>query len=115
MQKIAIFAFNGDPMCFAHVLLNGLDMKAKGFDVKLIIEGMATKQILELSDPGKPFANLFQKVKEEELIDCVCKACAAKTGALNSAMEQKLPLCDEMSGHPSMSKYLEAGYKIITF
>lgn len=115
MRKIALFAFNGDPMCFAHVLLNGLDLKTKGFDVKLIIEGTATKQILELSDPVKPFANLYQKVKDERLIDCVCKACAAKTGALNSAIEQNLPICGDMSGHPPMSKYLEAGYEIITF
>lgn len=114
-KKTALFAFNGDPVCFAHVLLNGLDMKAKGFDVKLIIEGSATKQILELMDPEKPFASLYQKVKDEGLIDCVCKACAAKMGVLNSAIEQNLPICGEMSGHPSMSKYLEAGYEIITF
>ncbi len=115
MRKIALFAFNGDPMCFAHVLLNGLDMKVKGYDVKLIIEGTATRQILELMDTGKPFASLYQKVKDEGLIDCVCKACAAKTGSLASAMEQNLPICSDMSGHPSMSGYLEAGYEIITF
>ena len=28
MKKFALFVFNGDPMCFIHVLLNVLDMKA---------------------------------------------------------------------------------------
>ena len=32
MKKIALFVFNGDPMCFIHVLLNALDMKQKEYD-----------------------------------------------------------------------------------
>jgi hypothetical protein len=30
MKKAALFAFNGESICFVHVLLNGLDMKKKG-------------------------------------------------------------------------------------
>ncbi len=29
MKKFALFAFNGDSVCFIHVLLNALDRKAK--------------------------------------------------------------------------------------
>jgi len=29
-KKVAIFAFHGEMMCFAHALLNALDMKEKG-------------------------------------------------------------------------------------
>lgn len=43
-KKLAIFAFNGETMCLAHALLNVLDMKEKGYDIKLIIEGCATKK-----------------------------------------------------------------------
>ncbi len=113
VKKIALFAFNGEPMCFAHALLNTLDMKEKGYAIKLIIEGTATKQIKELSDPNKLFANLYEKVKKLGLVDCVCKACSNKMGSLESAEEQGLPLCDEMSGHPPMSKYIEQGYEVI--
>jgi len=42
-KETAIFAFNGETMYFAHALLNVLDMKGKGYDVKLIIEGSATR------------------------------------------------------------------------
>ncbi len=31
MKKFALFVYNGDPMCFIHVLLNALDIKAKGY------------------------------------------------------------------------------------
>ena len=56
MKKVALFAFKGEPMCFGHVLLNALDMKARGFEVKLIIEGEATKQVSLLRNETKPFA-----------------------------------------------------------
>jgi hypothetical protein len=27
MKKVAVFAFGGDPACFAHAMLNAMDMK----------------------------------------------------------------------------------------
>jgi hypothetical protein len=113
-SKIAIFAFNGDPMCFVHALLNTLDMQANGYDVKLIIEGSATRLVKHFTDPEVPFADLYTKVKETGLIHCVCRACAAKMDSLEDAEAQQLPLCREMSGHPGMASYLEQGYQIIT-
>ncbi|WP_214044846.1 DsrE family protein [Methanomethylovorans sp.] len=112
-KKIAIFAFNGEPMCFAHALMNAIDMKEKGHDIKLIIEGSATKNISDLMDPAKPFSSLYMKVKKAGLMDCVCRACAQKMDSLESAKEQGLRLCDEMFGHPSMARYVEEGYEII--
>jgi hypothetical protein len=49
-KKVSIFAFNGDPMCFAHALLNTQNMKENGYDVKWVIEGSATRQVKELLD-----------------------------------------------------------------
>jgi hypothetical protein len=33
MKKVALFAYNGEVMCFVHVLLNALDMREEGFEV----------------------------------------------------------------------------------
>jgi len=115
MRKTALFAFNGDPMCFAHVLLNALDMRNRGHDVKVVIEGEATKQVALLRNETKPFADLYRRAKEAGLVDCVCKACATRTGALNAVIQQGLNLCDEMEGHPSIGRYLEQGYEVLTF
>jgi hypothetical protein len=115
MKKYVLFAFNGEPMCFIHVLLHALDMQSKQYDVKIVIEGSATKQVRELQDPQAPFAQLYGQVKEAGLIDCVCRACSAQMGALESAQEQGLPICDDLKGHPSMTRYIEAGYTIVTF
>jgi len=114
-KKVAIFAFNGEIMYFVHALLNILDMKEKNYDAKLIIEGSATKHIKELAEPDKPFAKIYGKVKEAGLVDCVCQACSTQTGSFESAKEQKLPLCKEMSGHPSIARYIEAGYEVLVF
>ncbi len=115
MKKIALFAFNGDPMCFVHVLLNTIDMKDRGYEVALVIEGSATRLLLEITNEGHPLHDLFKKVKDLGLIDCVCKACANKMGTLETATEEGLPLCGPMSGHPSMASYMEEGYEILIF
>jgi hypothetical protein len=91
-KKVAIFAFNGETMCFAHALLNARDMKKKGYDIKIVKE-----------------------ITDSKLIDCVCEACSGTTGSLDSAKEQGLPICNEMSGHPSISRYKDEGYEVIVF
>ena len=115
MKKIALFVFNGDPMCFIHVLLNALDMKAKGDEVKIIIEGASVRLIPELIKSGNPLNGLWKKNLEAGLVEGVCKACSNKLGTLEAAKEQGLTLLDDMSGHPSMSAYHNKGYEIITF
>ena len=45
MGKFALFAFTGEATCFIHVLLNGLDLKAKGQEAKIVIEGAACRLI----------------------------------------------------------------------
>ena len=114
-RRLAIFAFSGEPMCFGHALLNARDMSERGFEVRLVVEGMATAQLKELDEGGRPFSSLFSKVRDMGLIDCVCQACASKTGALDSVTAQGLPLCNEMAGHPSMARYIEEGFEIVTF
>ncbi len=115
MKKFALFVFNGDPMCFIHVLLNALDMKEKGYESRIVIEGSATKLLPDLDRPDNALHKLWEKVKEVGLVDGVCKACSNKLGTLEAAKEQGLTLLDEMSGHPSMARYRDEGFEIISF
>jgi hypothetical protein len=82
--------------------------------VRLIIERAAIKQVKKLHDPAKPFANLYKKVLEGGLLYGVCRACAAKTGSLESAVTQGIPLLNDMSGHPGFSRFIEEGFEIVT-
>lgn len=114
-KKIALFAFNGDPMCFVHVLLNALDMKERGHDPKIVIEGSATKLIPDLVKKDNPMFQWYEKVRNSDLIDGVCMACSNKMGTLEAAKAQGLRLLNEMNGHPSIGRYLEEGYEVVTF
>ncbi len=114
-KKVVLVAFNGEAMCFVHVLLNALDMAEKGYDVKVVIEGSATKTAVEMNDLEKTFGKLYLQIKEKGLIDCACQACSSQMGVLDEIKEQGLPLCSEMKGHPSLARYMEEGYRVITF
>ena len=115
MRKTALFVYNGDPMCFIHVLLNALDMHEKGGEVKIIIEGSSVNLLPSLASKDNPLNNLWEKVKNKGLIEGVCRACAGKPGQLKSVEEQELKIVGGASRHPGMEGYRQAGFEIITF
>ena len=115
MEKIALFVFNGDSLCFIHVLLNALDMYAKGYDAKIVMEGASTKLLLEVVEKSHPLKTLWETAKANGCIAGVCRACSQKMKTINVAKSEGLALLDDMNGHPSMTRFREAGYDIITF
>ncbi|WP_373498144.1 DsrE family protein [Desulfococcus sp.] len=115
MKKNALFVFNGDAMCFIHVLLNALDMKAKGDEVRIVVEGAATRLVPELDAADHPLHALWEKVKKAGLVDGVCEACSRKMGTLDAARSAGLLPLNDMNGHPSLARYQRDGYEIITF
>ncbi len=115
MKKVAIFAFRGDPMCFAHVLLNALEMAEKKFDVKVVIEGSATKLLPGLDTKGAPLSEEWEKLKQGGLVAGVCRACSTQMGTAKSATQQGLKLLDHMAGHPSLSEFQDQGFEILIF
>jgi hypothetical protein len=115
MRKLALFVFNGDPMCFIHVLLNALDMHTRGWEAKIVIEGAATRLLPELAESTHPLHGLWEKATAANLVQGACKACSQKMKTLEAAKAQGLALLDEMNGHPSMASFREAGYEIVSF
>lgn len=114
-EKIVLFAFRGEPICFIHVLLNAIDLHERGRGGQIVIEGEAVKLVPEMSEPTHFLWSQYQKAKELGLIAGVCKACSTKLGVLEAVGYEELPLLDDMSGHPSMGAFLEKGYRVITF
>ncbi len=114
-EKVVLFTFDGEAMCFVHVLLNGLDMNGKGHEVKIVIEGAATALVPQVARPDHFLNALYLKTKGARLIVGACRACSAKMGVLQAVEAEGLPLLGDMSGHPSMAAYMEEGFRIITF
>ena len=111
MDKFVIFAFNGNQMCFLHVLLNAIDMENRGMESKIVIEGEAVKLVVEMEESKNP---LYLEAKQKGIIAGICKACSAKLGVLAYNQNAGLPLLDDMSGHPSIAAYIAQGYQVIT-
>ncbi len=115
MKKYALFAFNGEAVCFLHVLLNGIDLASKGSQVAIVIEGAATGLLPAFVARDGVGQGHFDRALKAGLIDCACTACAGKMGGTEAAKQLGIPLKGEMSGHPAMAGYLDEGYSIITF
>ncbi|WP_462324568.1 DsrE family protein [Desulfoplanes sp.] len=115
MQKTVLFAFNGDPMCFIHVLLNGLDMAEKGHEVGIVMEGAAVKLVPELAKDDHPLHQLYAKACDKELFFGACQACSAKLGVLAEVKSTGMTMLADMKGHPSISGYMDQGFTVITF
>lgn len=113
-EKVVLFAFKGNPVCFTHVLLNALDLHERGLEGLIVIEGEAVKLVPEMSKQGHPLFSLYQKVKALGLITAVCKTCSMSMGVTEAVEAEGLPLKGDMSGHPSMGDFLDQGYQVIT-
>ena len=114
-MKTALFVFNGDPMCFIHVLLNALDLQARGHEATVVMEGASVALPPALVKPDHPLARLFAQVRETGLLAGACKACSVKLGVAAEVEAVGVPLIGDMSGHPSMASYMEAGWQVVTF
>jgi hypothetical protein len=113
--SLALFAYRQEPGCFIHVLLNGLDLHEKGHTVKIVIEGPATTLLPDIGTLDAPLPSLFKQAKEKGLLDGYCLACATKLGAREGAESTGLAPLSDMSGHPSVARYIEQGYTVVNF
>jgi hypothetical protein len=115
MQKMALFAFRGELSCFVHVLLNAIDMREKGDEVKIVLEGEATRLVAELAKPDNHLHALFEKTKGLGLIAGVCRACSHQLGSQEAAVAEGFALLDDMHGHPGMARYMDEGFTVLIF
>jgi hypothetical protein len=115
MKKVVLVAYNGELMCFSHVMLYALDFNNKGYQTEVVIEGSATRLIKDFQDINAPFSAQFQELKEKGLIAAVCQACAGKMGSLQAAKDMELPIRGELKGHPALEHYVRDDYTILTF
>jgi len=115
VSKIALFVYNGEPMCFVHVLLNSLDMADKGHSPEIVVEGASVKLLPDLAQEDHHLHSLWEKVKARGLVAGVCRACSTQMSTLDEARAQGLTILEDMSGHPGMAGFRERGYEIVTF
>jgi hypothetical protein len=108
-KKIALFAFRGEAPCVLHSLLNAEDMRKRGWEAIVILEGGSVK--------------VFDKILNDELgiswerakplIDCACLGCSKLFNVDKMIEAAGVRLEGSMSNHVSIAKYMESGYQVI--
>lgn len=125
MSKSAIVVFSDPSSESAEALgrlFNALfvtyELKEKGQEVALIFQGAGTRWAAELSQPDHPAAALYDSVKDK--LVGVCGGCADVFGATAGVEASGLPLVRNAaipgtSGILDLSRYLDEGYRLLTF
>lgn len=114
MHKVVLYAVQGEVPCFVHALLNALDMHARGWDVRIVVEGGAIKVVPVVAGTGHTMRPLFEKALEAGLFAGACRACAANLRVAEEVRASGLELIGEMGGHPAMGDWIAKGYAVIT-
>ena len=112
MKKYLFYAMEGKKMCFQHVLMNALDLKAAGHEVKIVFEGEAVKLPPVLAEEGNA---LYKRALDSGLIAGVCYACAHMLGVKEEIEALGLPFLNDMNGHAGMKPFIEKDYEAFVF
>ncbi len=95
-----------------------LELKEKDQDVSLIFQGAGARWPAEIANPTHPAYALYQSVAEH--VAGVCGGCADVFGAAEDANKMGLALIRDRkipgtTGILDLSRYLDEGYRLITF
>ena len=95
-----------------------LELKEKKQHVELLFQGTGSRWPAEIVRPAHPAYQLFQAVADT--VAGVCGGCADVFGATEGAAATGLKLIHERaipgtSGVADLSRYLDEGYRLVTF
>ncbi len=113
MKKILFYVVENpdETMKMYHLFLNIKDLRSNGYDVRVILEGDATKVPAKMSESSHSLNSLYKATKSA--ITAVCKGCAIATGSLDAAEKEGLPIIGDLDNHVSVVKYLNDGYQLV--
>lgn len=125
MSKTAIVVYS-DPKAGSEEALGRLfnamfvayELREKKQEVALIFQGAGVRWASEVVKPDHPAHALYNAVKDT--VVGACRGCADVFEATDGVKAAGLPLIDEKaipgtSGIVDLSKYLDAGYRVLTF
>lgn len=101
-----------------NAMLMAYELKQKNQDVAIVFQGAGTRWASEIVKPDHPAHALYQAVADK--IVGVCGGCADVFGAAEGARGSGMPIVRELavpgtSGVTDLSKYLDDGYRLLTF
>lgn len=89
------------------------ELQEAGDEVVVVFDGAGTQWIPLLSDEEHKYHVLFEQTKG--VIAGACSYCATVYGVKGAIETTDVELLDEFAGHPSIRRFIAAGYEVITF
>lgn len=89
------------------------ELSENGDEAQIVFDGAGTKWIPVLEDEEHDAHPLYQAVKEN--IHGACRFCSKAFGVLDEVNATDATLLDEYDQHPSLRKFIEQDYRIVTF
>ena len=119
-RKILFVLFSDDTCRQNHAFMYALDLHKNGYDVRVIIEGAATKVMTELALPDSRTGQLLRKAHEAGLVAGACarasSGCASGDPARDVAEIARthgIALLSDMDGHASIEPFVRDGYEVV--
>ena len=98
-----------------HALLYARELAEKGYDVALVFDGAAAGWALEFKNADNPLNKHYEKVVELGAVLEICDYCAEHFDVKSRLSDQqKALLAGDYEGHPSLVRWIEKGYAIIS-
>ena len=122
MKRKFMFLLFTDEQCrLNHAFMYAIDMRKKGYEVRIIIEGPSTQCLGRLAEGGK-FPGLFREAHSLGLIAGACKTASGgcSTGkkdrnVADIAGESGVKMLADLDGHAGIETFVNEGYEIMVF
>ncbi len=84
-----------------------------GGEARIIFDGAGTQAAAAFAEKEHKYNELFEKVRAQ--IEGACSYCAGAFEVTEKIKEANISLIDEVKGHPSFKKLIDAGYQVLVF
>lgn len=120
-RKLLFLVFADDACRQNHALRHALDLRRSGHEVKLVLEGQATRMLSQLGG-GSATGGLLAQARAEGIVAGACARASAGCSSGDPARDVAqlaraagIALLSDLDGHAAIEPFVREGYEIVTF
>ena len=121
MQRKFLFVVFAEDVCRQlHAFMYANDLHRKGYETKVIVEGMATRLFADLDKAPPRLQKAVAEAKASGVIAGVCLQASSGCGSpedrniVDAISGQGVGFLSDLDNHAGIEPFLKAGYEIIT-